>query len=181
MTGTPGTLTVEAKTLAPLGRPAEGRPLQFQRPSMEAAKPGSRSRSTDVFCGWFRAGAQRAARQAVGPAVFPASAFHGRSMHDQSGTNLAPTAAGKPSTNARPKEMPMKQREPGEPGRTAGGRAWAGNAPVSELRGNGLPYDGPNPQEAQTPRRPKPPGGPNPQDARTTGHLNTPPIEGDDS
>ena len=48
--------------------------------AMETAKPGSRSRrSTDVFRGWFRAGAQRAARQAVGPAVFPASAFHGRS------------------------------------------------------------------------------------------------------
>ena len=33
------------------------------------------------FRGWFRAGAQRAARQAVGPAVFPAPAFHGRSAH----------------------------------------------------------------------------------------------------
>ena len=38
----------------------------------------------------------------------------------QSGTNLAPAAASKPSTNARPTEMPMKQREPGEPGRPNG-------------------------------------------------------------
>ena len=38
----------------------------------------------------------------------------------QSGTNLEPAAAGKPSTNARPTEMPMKQREPGEPGRPNG-------------------------------------------------------------
>ena len=29
-----------------------GRPLQFPRGAMEAAKPGSRSRSTKVFCGW---------------------------------------------------------------------------------------------------------------------------------
>ena len=58
-----------------------GRPLQFQRPAMEAAKPGSRSRFTDVLRGWFKAGAQRAGRQAGGPAVFPASAFHGRSPH----------------------------------------------------------------------------------------------------
>ena len=71
MTGTLGTLTVEAKTLAPLGLPAEGRLLQFRRAAMEAAKPGSRSRSTDVFRGWFRAGGHRAARQAAGPAVFP--------------------------------------------------------------------------------------------------------------
>ena len=53
-----------------------GRLLQFRRAAMEAAKPGSRSRSTDVFRGWFRAGAYRAARQAAGPAVFPAPAFH---------------------------------------------------------------------------------------------------------
>ena len=33
------------------------------------------------FRGRFRAGAHRPARQAVGPAVFPASAFHGRSAH----------------------------------------------------------------------------------------------------
>ena len=49
--------------------------------AMEAAKPGSRSRSTDVFCGWFRAGALRAGRQAVGPAVFPAPAFHCDGAH----------------------------------------------------------------------------------------------------
>ena len=52
MTGTPGTLTVEAKALAPLGLPAEGRLLQFPPVAMEAAKPGSRSRSTKGFCGW---------------------------------------------------------------------------------------------------------------------------------
>ena len=76
---------------------------------MEAAKPGSRSRSTDVFLWVVRAGALRAARQAVGPAVFPAPAFH---CAERALTNLAPAAASKPSTNARPKEMPMKQREP---------------------------------------------------------------------
>ena len=38
----------------------------------------------------------------------------------QSETNLAPAAAGKPSTDARPTEMPVKQREPGEPGRPNG-------------------------------------------------------------
>ena len=53
-------------------------------------------------------GAQRAARQAVGPAVSPASAFHGRSAINPCG----PTGAGRPSTNTRPTEMPMKQREP---------------------------------------------------------------------
>ena len=61
------------------------------------------------FCGWFRAGAQRAARQAVGPAVFPAPAFH---CAERTSTHVAQPAAGKPSTNARPKEMPMKQRDP---------------------------------------------------------------------
>ena len=56
-----------------------GRLLQFPHAAMEAARPGSRSRSTDVFPWVVEAGAHRAARQAVGPAVFPASAFHGRS------------------------------------------------------------------------------------------------------
>ena len=88
---------------------------------MEAAKPGSRSRSTKVFCGGCRAGAQRAGRQAVGPAVFPAPAFHCDGARiKQSGTHVAQPAAGKPSTNVRPTEMPMKQREPGEPGRPNG-------------------------------------------------------------
>ena len=40
----------------------------------------------------------------------------------------------------------MKQREPGEHGPAAGGRAWAGNAPVSELRAPGFHTT------AQTPR-----------------------------
>ena len=56
-----------------------------------------------------RAGAQRAGRQAVGPAVFPAPAFH---CAERTSTHVAQPAAGKPSTNARPKEMPMKQRDP---------------------------------------------------------------------
>ena len=56
-----------------------------------------------------RAGAQRAGRQAVGPAVFPASAFH---CAEHTLTDLAQPAAGKPSTDTRLKEMPMKQREP---------------------------------------------------------------------
>ena len=87
-----------------------GRLIQFPPVAMEAAKPGSRSRSTDVFCGGCRAaGAQRAGRQAVGPAVFPAPAFH---CTERTSTHVAQPAAGKPSTNARPKEMPMKQRDP---------------------------------------------------------------------
>ena len=56
-----------------------------------------------------RAGAQRAGRQAVGPAVFPAPAFH---CAERTSTHVAQPAAGKPSTNTRPKEMPMKQRDP---------------------------------------------------------------------
>ena len=36
--------------------------IQFPPAAMEAAKSGSRSRSTDGFRGWIRAGAQRAAR-----------------------------------------------------------------------------------------------------------------------
>ena len=79
------------------------------RGAMEAAKPGSRSRSTKGFCGECRAGAQRAARQAVGPAVFPAPAFH---CAERTSTHVAQPAASNPSTNARPKEMPMKQRDP---------------------------------------------------------------------
>ena len=61
-TGRFGTLTIEAETLAPLGLRLNGRPLQFPRAAMEAAKPGSKSRSTDVFSGGFKAGAHRAAR-----------------------------------------------------------------------------------------------------------------------
>ena len=56
-----------------------------------------------------RAGAQRAGRQAVGPAVFPAPAFH---CAERTSTHVAQPAAGKPSTNTRLKEMPMKQRDP---------------------------------------------------------------------
>ena len=69
-------------------------------------KPPNFSRG---FCGWFRADARRAARQAVGPAVFPAPAFHGRSPHQPRRPKGLP---GNPSTNARPTEMPMKQRHP---------------------------------------------------------------------
>ena len=49
---------------------------------------------TRGFRGWFRAGAQRAARQAVGPALFPAPAFHGRSPHCPMWPNRRP--AGRP-------------------------------------------------------------------------------------
>ena len=68
----------------------------------------------------------------------------------QSGTQAAQGAAGNPSTNARPKDMPMKQREPGEPGRP-GGRARSGSAPdpVSKLRVPGFHT------AAQTPRTPE--------------------------
>ena len=79
------------------------RTRQWKRPS---PAPGAALRK--VFVGG-RAGAQRAGRQAVGPAVFPAPAFH---CAERTSTHVAPPAAGKPSTNTRPKEMPMKQREP---------------------------------------------------------------------
>ena len=134
--------------------------IQFPPVAMEAAKPGSRSRSTKVFCGWLRAGAQRAGRQAVGPAVFPAPAFH---CAERTSTHVAQPAASRPSTNARPKEMPMKQREPGEPGRTA--EEPGPGAPPPRFRGSGY---------RASIRRPKPPGPPN----------NGPPKhspEGDDS
>ena len=49
---------------------------------------------TRGFRGWFRAGAQRAARQAVGPALFHAPAFHGRSPHCPMWPNRRP--AGRP-------------------------------------------------------------------------------------
>ena len=82
----------------------------------KAAKPGSKSRATDVFCGWFRAGAQRAGRQAAGPAVSPRPRVP---RTERALSNLAPAAASNPFTNARPTEMPMKQSDPEEHG--AGG------------------------------------------------------------
>ena len=69
------------KALNPFNVRLNNRLIQFPCPAMEAANPGSRSHSTDVFCGWFKAGAHRPARQPVGSAVSPASAFHGRSTH----------------------------------------------------------------------------------------------------
>ena len=51
------------------------RARQWKRPS-----PARGAALRKFFVGG-RAGAQRAARQAVGPAVFPAPAFHGRSAH----------------------------------------------------------------------------------------------------
>ena len=98
------------------------------------------------FCGWFRAGALRAARQAVGPAVFPASAFHCRSAINPCG----PTGGQQPlhqcQTNGDAYEATGAGRA-----RTAGGRAWAGSAPgpVSELRIRGF-YP-----TAQVPRTPE--------------------------
>ena len=77
------------------------------------ANGGGQARLEEPLYGCFlwvvRAGAQRAGRQAVGPAVFPAPAFH---CAERASTHVAPAAAGKPSTNTRPKEMPMKQRDP---------------------------------------------------------------------
>ena len=77
------------------------------------------------FCGWFRASAQRAARQAVGPAVFPAPAFHGRSAHQPrwpKGLRATPP----PMPDQR--EMPMKQRDPEEHGPAAPGHMTHGPA-----------------------------------------------------
>ncbi len=71
----------------------------------------------------------------------------------QCGINLAPAAAGKPSTNARPTEMPMKQREPGEH-----------SGPAEEPGPEALPT------RFRAPGAGLPPAGPNPQDPRTTGH-----------
>ena len=79
------------------------------RGAMEAAKPGSRSRSTKVFL-WV-AGPARSA-PAVKPSAQPFSPpprSTARSAHQPMWPNRL---ASKPSTNTRPKEMPMKQRDP---------------------------------------------------------------------
>ena len=73
----------------------------------------------------FFVGGSRPARSAqpVKPSAqpfFPPPRSTDGARIKQSGTNLASAAASKPSTNARPTEMPMKQREPGEPGRPNG-------------------------------------------------------------
>ena len=59
---------------------------QWKRPS---PAPGAALRK--FFVGG-RAGAQRAGRQAVGPAVFPAPAFHGRSAHQPMWPNRLPAS-----------------------------------------------------------------------------------------
>ena len=65
----------------------------------------------------FFVGGSRPARTAppVNPSAqpFPPPPRSTDGAHtDRSGTHVAPAAAGKPSTNARPTEMPMKQHEP---------------------------------------------------------------------
>ena len=56
-----------------------GRLLQCQCVGNGSDQPRLDEPLYGCFRGWFRAGALRAARQAVGPAVSPAPAFHGRS------------------------------------------------------------------------------------------------------
>ena len=130
--------------------------------AMEAARPGSRSRSTDVFCGWFKDGAQRAGRQTVGPAVFPAPAFHGRSAINPCGPTGGRQAVHQYQTQGDAHEATRAGiARPGGRRKSLGRERFR---PDFEAPGAGLPYDGPNPQNA-----------------RTTGHLNTQPIEGDDS
>ena len=68
--------------------------IQFPRVAMEAAKPGSWSRSTDVFCGWQ---GRRAARRPSGrrPSRFPRPRVP---RTERTSTQVAQGAAGKPST-----------------------------------------------------------------------------------
>ena len=123
-TGGKSSLTVAATNTADrlkrqsIERSAQWPPApQFQRTRQwKRPIPARGAALRIVFCGWFKAGAHRAGRQAVGPAVFPASAFHGL---ERTLTHVAQPAASRPSTNTRPKEMPMKQREPEEHGRPA--------------------------------------------------------------
>ena len=77
VTGGKSSLTVAAtnigdgtKAPGPFNVRLNDRLIQFPPVAMEAAKPGSRSRSTDVFCGWQ---GRRAARRPSGrrPSRFP--------------------------------------------------------------------------------------------------------------
>ena len=101
-----------------------GRLLQCPYPAMEAGRPGSRSRSTDVFRGWSKGGARRAVN-ADGQAVSPAPAFHCRSPHCPMWPNRRRAT---PSPTPDQREMPMKQRDPEEHGPAAPGHMTHGPA-----------------------------------------------------
>ena len=131
--------------------------LFSSRAPMEAAKPGSWSRSTDVFCGWQ---GRRAARRPSGrrPSRFPRPRVPLRGAHinpcgptgcrqslhqcQTQGDAYEATRSGIARPGGRRKSLCRERPRPG-----------------FEAPGAGLPYDGPSPQ-----------------DPRTTGHLNTQPI-----
>ncbi len=106
------------------------------------------------FLGWFGGGAHRAAREAVGPAVFPAPALHRRSTHYPIWPSGCRQAVHQYQTHGDAHEATRAGKA-----RPGGGRAWTGSAPapVSELRAPGF-----HPT------------------ARTT-DTQTQPLEGDDS
>ena len=97
------------------------------------------------FGGCFRAGAQRAARQAVGPAVSPASAFHGRSAINPCGPTGGRQAVHQYQTEGDAYEAtrPGRGRPAEEPGQ---------GALQTRFRSSGY---------RASIRRPKPPGRPN--------------------
>ena len=123
-TGGKSSLTVAATDIGdapkapdPFNLRLNGRLLQCPHAAMEAARPGSRSRSTDVFVG-----GSRPARNA--PPVKPsAQPFSPRprstdGVHiDQSGTNLEPTwnldlrtVVSTQTRERRPRELPQRPR-----------------------------------------------------------------------
>ena len=122
-----------------------GRLIQFPPVAMEAAKPGSRSRSTKVFCGWQ---GRRAARRPSSrrPSRFP------RPRVPLRGARINPCG---PTGGQQALHQCQTQGDAHEATRSGiarpGGRAWAGSAPatVSELRARA------------SIRRPNPPGRPN--------------------
>ena len=120
-----------------------GRLLQFPHTAMEAAKPGSRSRSTKVFCGW--SGPARSA-----PPVRPSAQPFSPPPRSTDGAHINPCG---PSGCQQALHQCQTQGDAHEAtragiARPAGGRAWAGNAPapVSKLRAPGFHTT------AQTPR-----------------------------
>ena len=131
--------------------------IQFPPVAMEAAKPGSRSRSTKVFCGWQ---GRRAARRPSSrrPSRFP------RPRVPLRGARINPCG---PTGCRQALHRYQTQGDAHEATRSGiarpgGRRKSLGRErprPDVEAPGAGLPYDGPSPQ---TPR--------------TTGHLNTQPI-----
>ena len=122
------------------------RPLQFPRPAMEAAKPGSRSRSTKVFCGWQ---GRRAARRPSSrrPSRFPRPRVPLRGAH----INPCGPSGGQQALHQYQTQGDAHEATRSGIARPDGGRAWAGSAPapVSKLRAPGFHTT------AQAPRTPE--------------------------